>query len=523
MPSTDTALREDRPTDGGDRLINDPGAGSLRTNAARGAVITLSAQGTRFTITLVYQIIITRLLTPANFGLVAMVEPMVAFIYMFNTLGLTQATIQKDKVTQNELSSMFWINALFGLCVCLVALAIAPLVGRFYHDPRATEVMQCFSLTLIMAGLSAQHIALMSRRMMFGRIAIIEISAALAGASAAIYAALSGWGYWALVVTSLVTSLVATILAWTLSGWRPSLRPRFDGVGAMLGFGSKLAGFNILNFLSQNLQNVLIGRINGPVQLGFYNRGYRLLLFPLVQILQPIARVAIPVLSRLQTQPHTYRRVYLTMLQAIYLAAVPGVICGIAFPAPIIATLFGVNWLPVAPILFWLSMFGVTSFLSSSSGWLFISQGRTGEYFALGAINAVAYITAFVIGVHTGAIGVARAYGLCGSVLTAPLTAFLVTRRGPVRLPDLLAALWPIAASCGAAFVMLIVVGRQVPFAGPMGVLLGFSLSYATTGAVMVSLPAGRQLIGKIISIRSLLFRKDAESAALASAETPAP
>lgn len=513
MLSSDSVSPDNRP-------VGDVNPGSMRKIAAHGAIIILSAQGLRFTITLVYQVLITRLLTPANFGLIAMVEPMVAFIYMFNTFGLSQATIQKDRVTQNELSSMFWINAVFGLCVCLAALALAPLVGWFYGDPRASSVMAWFSVTLIMAGLSAQHIALLSRRLMFGRIAIIEVSAALAGSSAAIYAAMTGWGYWSLVVTSLVASAVTTILSWTLSKWRPSAWPRFGGVGTMLGFGGKLAGFNVLNFLSQNLQNVLIGRMSGTVQLGFYNRGYKLLLFPLVQILQPIARLAVPILSRLHDQPETYRRVYIMMLQGMYLAAVPGVLCCIAFPAPIITALFGIAWLPVAPILFWLSMFGVASFLTSSSGWLFISQGRTGEYLALGMINAVLYISAFVIGVHTGAVGVARAYALSGALLTTPLTAYLVTRRGPILMADLFTALWPIALSAGVALITLVLIARHIAIEGRLAVFLSFLVCYTTMGVAMACLPAGRQVLANMLSIRAYLIRENKAIMVVSKAES---
>lgn len=480
---------------------------ALRQRSAQGAAIMLSSQGTRFTITFIYQVIITHLLAPASFGLIAMVGPMVAFIYMFNTLGLTQVTLQKDVLTHDELSCLFWITAAFGILVFLAGLALAPAVGWFYGDPRAVAVMEWLAATLVCAGLSAQHIALLNRQMQFARIAVIEVAAAAAGAAAAIWAALHGYGYWALVVTALVTSLVTMVLAWVLASWRPSLRPRRHGIGAMLRFGGHVTGFNILNFLAQNLQNVLIGRLDGPIQLGFYDRAYKLMLFPLVQIQQPIARVAVPVLSRLQDNSERYRRAYIQMLQTIYLAALPGVICGIALPDPIVTLLFGAQWRPVAPFLFWLSIFGALSFFAGSCGWLFISQGRTGEYVKLGAINLLIYITAFAIGVRTGgAIGVARAYALASVLLTVPITGLRATRRGPVDRASVLAALWPFALAAATELLVIRLLQLQAALHGLPGMMLGFATAYATNWGTLLCLPAGRRIFARLIALKSVVF-----------------
>lgn len=485
----------------------------LRKRSAQGAVVMLSSQSARFSITFVYQVIITHLLAPSSFGLIAMVGPMVAFIYMFNTLGLTQVTVQKEVITHTELSCLFWITAAFGLLVALVGVALAPAVGWFYGDPRTVDVMALFSSTLIFAGLSAQHIALLNRRMQFVRIAIIEVSAAAAGAASAIWAALDGWGYWALVTTSIVTSLVTMVLAWMLAGWRPALRPDFHGVGGMLRFGGNVTGFNMMRFLSQNLQNVLIGRLDGPTELGFYDRAYKLMLLPLVQIQQPMARVAIPVLSRLNGSPDRYRRAYTQMLQAIHLAAVPGVICGIALPGPIVTTLFGQHWAFVAPFLFWLSIFGVLSFLSGSSGWLFISQARTGEYLRVGAVTLAIYITAFMIGVHTGgAVGVARAYALASVLFAVPFTAYRVTRRGPVSLSAVSHALWPFAVAAISGLVAIGLVHRVFSFEGVGGVAAGFAVSYGASWGTLLCLPAGRRIFARLLALKTVLFERDSQS-----------
>lgn len=490
-------------------LLNDVGGEqSLRQKSAQGAVIMLSSQAARFIITLIYQVIITRLLGPANFGLIAMVGPMVAFIYMFNTLGLTQVTVQKSSITHDELSSLFWITAIFGIMVFLIGVAIAPLAGWFYNDRRVVGVMMWFSTTLILSGLSAQHMAILNRKMQFLRIAAIEISSAAGGSAAAVYTALHGWGYWSLVMTSIVTSLITALLAWILSGWCPSLRPNFSGISGMLRFGGNVTGFNIFNFVSQNLQNILIGRMNGTVQLGYYDRAYKLMLFPLVQIQQPISRVAIPVLSRLQDSHERYNRAYMQMVQGIYLAAVPGVICGVTLPSTIIITLFGIKWLPVAPILFWLSIFGIFSFLSGSTGWLFVSQGRTREYLVLGMVNAVIYVIAFVVGVNDGATGVARAYAVSGALLTVPIAVYAATRHGPVALTAVLKMMWPFAVSGVITLIIIAILKQHFQLTGPTGMVAGFGISYATNWGALLCLPSGRHMFLKIISIRSVLFAK---------------
>lgn len=500
---------------GMEHSLDDSHPKGLRRRSAQGVVIMLSSQGARFSITFIYQVIITHLLSPSSFGLIAMVGPMVAFIYMFNTLGLTQVTVQKDVITHDELSCLFWITAAFGFLVFLAGLALAPAVGWFYSDPRTADVMAWFSATLIFAGLSAQHMALLNRRMQFLRIAVIEVTAAASGAAAAIGAALQGWGYWALVVTSIVSSVVTMVLAWALAGWRPALRPNFGGVGGMLRFGGNVTGFNMMRFLSQNMQNVIIGRLDGPTELGFYDRAYKLMLLPLVQIQQPMARVAIPVLSRLKNNPERYRRAYTQMLQGIHLVALPGVICGIALPGPVVSTLFGAHWASVAPFLFWLSIFGVLSFFSGSSGWLFISQARTDEYLILGAVNLTIYVAAFVIGVRTGgAVGVARAYALASVLFTVPFTVYRVTRRGPVDLSTVFRTLWPFGVAAVSGFLMISVLKQVVPFEGIGAVAFGFGVSYAANWGTLLCLPAGRRIFGRLISLKSVLLERDSSTLA---------
>ena len=195
-------------------------ATALKRQSAVGAAVTMGSQGTKFVLQFGSQVVLARLLLPTDFGLLAMVGPLVAAALLLTDLGLSAATVQRPTINQVELSSLFWLNVLIGCGLAGVAVAAAPLAAIFYATPAVTPVMMTMAAALLLSSLSAQHIALLNRRMRFGAIAMIEVGALIAGVIVGVGGALWGLGYWSLVAMQVTNGAATLILACVFSRWR---------------------------------------------------------------------------------------------------------------------------------------------------------------------------------------------------------------------------------------------------------------------------------------------------------------
>ncbi len=405
--------------------------------ALRGGVFTAGAQAAKMVVQFLSVVILARLLAPEDFGLVASVGPIVAFVGLFQNLGLQQAVIQRPQIDQAQLNRVFWISTLAGL-VCTVAVAaLSPAVSAFYGDPRMTGITLAAALPLLFGSLAALPLALMNRHLQFGQLAINDVLTSVAGLVAAVAAAYAGLGYWALVIGPAVAAVVTLLAAWWATRWQPG-KPDVKVDREILTFGANLTGFNLVNFFSRNLDNILIGKFSGPIELGFYDRAYKLLLFPLQNINQPLSRLMVPLLSRIQEDKPRFRDLYLRTNWLLAAITVPGIAALTIAAEPVVSILFGERWLPVAPIFAWLGIAGLMQPVSSTTGWIFICQGKTGTMFRWGIYSALTTVLSFVVGLHWGAVGVAAAYAISGYVLRLPVLAVLMQRVGPVSSLDFL-------------------------------------------------------------------------------------
>ena len=465
----------------------------LKTASINGAAVSFAAQMMKFGLTFLNQVLLARLLMPEDFGLLAMAWPVIAFIQLFADLGLSQATIQRKEINQGQLSFLFWLNVSASGFLAALVIVLSPLVAMFYHEPRVAGVVAALGAMFLVNGLSTQHFAIFTRHLQFRKLALIDLTAFFVSMAVGLTAAWSGMGYWSLVVSQASNYLASSSLAWLLSQWRPS-RPAFpDEWRDMLKFGGNLTGFNLVNYFARNLDNVLIGRYNGEAALGLYDRAYKLLLLPLNQINQPVSRVAMPLLARTQGEPEVYRRAYLRMIEMVMLMIYPGVIFAIVTSHNLITTVLGERWAEVGPIFAVLGIGALFAPLGQSTGWLFISQGRTREMRNWGIVCSAIYVASFVAGLPWGPLGVAIAYITTGCFL-GPMLWWAVTRSGPVRLRDILGVVFPYAVSGLASAAVVYIVNRE--FATGF-LLLGGELvcSYAVFLTIMFIQPRGRKIL----------------------------
>lgn len=477
---------------------------SVGAASRRGLGINFAAQGVRFALQFVVTVVLSRLLKPNDFGLLAMASPVLAFVWLFADLGLTQATVLRATISQRELTFLFWVSADFGALVCLALILTAPLVAAFYDEPRITGIVCVLATSILLNGLYSQHVALLNRRLAFGALAIVEVGGLAIGAAAGLAIALAGGSYWAIVLNQVIGTAASLLLAWMLARWRPSLPKSVESARSLLNFGGNVTGFNLVNFFARNADNILIGRVLGEVPLGLYDRGYKLLLLPLSQISGPIAKVAIPMLARSVGEPGHYRRSYLRLLEIILLLTYPGVVFACVASRPLIAIVLGPQWSGAAPVFQILAVGALFAPVSNSTGWLFLTQDRSREMRDFGIVSSLAFVCSFVAGLPWGITGVAGAYILVGCV-QGPAVWWAATRRGPVTFAVLVRAILPYwIASVPVAIVSLLCLGR---ITGWISLAVMLAAAYVVFAAAMTAMPRGRTALRDVQAQVAALLR----------------
>jgi len=420
----------------------------LKGRSVRGGAVTMAAQGATFFLGMASTVVLARLLTPQDFGLIAMVTAVTGFVMMFKDMGLSMATVQKAEVNHAQISTLFWINVALSLGVMLVTAALAPIIAWFYGEPRLTWITLALASAFIFSGLTIQHQALLNRNMRFGTLALIGIIGQLAGIVAAIIAAWYGADYWALVIGQLATAIAGAIAVWVACGWRPGLPVRRSGVRKMLAFGGNLTGFNFLNYFARNADNLLIGKFWGSGPLGLYSKAYGLLMLPIRQITAPIAAVAIPALSRLQDDHDKYKRYYYQAISTIAFITMPLVAMLAALSDEIIRIVLGGKWTGAAIIFKILAFAAVFQPVVSTAGWVYVSLGQAKRMMYWGLIDVPVTVLSFIIGLPWGPLGVATSYTVCGIfILMVPCLLFAF-RYSPINLVGFFMTIWrPITIS----------------------------------------------------------------------------
>lgn len=478
----------------------DPIETSYGRSVKFGAVVTGGAQGIVALMQIVSVIVLSRLLSPSDFGVVAMAWPIIGLLWILQDFGLTQATVQRATVTHADVNFLFWANLAVSSLFASVIFALGPVAAWFYEEPRVGSLLQAMSSLVLIQGLGAQHFALLNRRMRFKSLAGMEVAGAAGGLATSVIWALISPSYWALFGGSLATVLLSTLVAWSLSGWRPGLPRGTEDARGLINFGAGITGFNFANFVARNADNVLIGRYLGSVALGFYDRAYKLMLMPLRQATNPLARVMVPTLSRLNDDPERYRRAFLSVMPLILLAILPGVAAFIAVAEDFIPFILGEKWRESAVIFSALGFAGLLQLLNNPAGWLFVSQGRSQDFMKWGVVTAVTSVAAFVAGLPYGAFGVAVLYAV-SEYLRTPLLWWFVGRQGPVRLRDMLRVAGPIMLAAHLALLVCWALQPIMPEHAFLRTAATVSVSYLVALLLVLLFPSGRDTIRSLLAM----------------------
>ncbi len=474
----------------------------MRRRSVRAAAVTLFSQGGRFALSAISTMVLARLLRPDDFGLFAMAVTMLALLIVLRDLGLATATVQREDLTQEIVSSLFWINSLFGIVLAAAAVGTAPIVAWFFQDERLTAVAIALGGMTAIEGFVVQHRALLRRQMRFKAIAYAQLAAEAVGIVAGIVAAKLGAGYWSLVILRITTSVIRAILIWVICPWRPSFVFRFASVRPMVAFGGFLVSTRLVRYASRNFDRFLIGRIWDAGVLGYYIKASGWLPGPINRFMMPIAGVAISTLSRLVDQPDRFRTYFRQGLLIIAMIGVPA-IAFISYDGnPIVLLILGDQWFPTVPIFRRLAPAALAALAQMGLHWAFLSLGNAGRQLRWEIISTAITITGICIGVRWGVEGAALGYSIASVFVLLP-GAWYCFRGTMLRMRDLTSAfLLPMAAS-SIGVAALYGAHATVPFPNTniFRLALDGALFFAIYPAALLMLPGGRGAVASVVRL----------------------
>jgi len=455
--------------------------GDMKQRAIRGGIITSVSQVIMFVLRLASIMVLARLLIPEHFGLIGMVTALTVFIEKFEDLGLGDAVVQRKEITHEQVSTLFWLNMVICLFIAILVALCAKAIAWFYNDQRLLWITVALSSNFIFSGFSIQPMALIRRRMRFDHFALVRILSTAVGLAVAIILALLDYGYWALVWKEISRSVTVTVLAWSFCTWRPSLPARNSGVKSMLKFGGNVTGYNILYYLSNNLDSILLGKFYGAVPVGLYSRARQLSAIPMNPLLEPMQYVSLPALSALQNDPVNYLNYFKKMLSILCFLYMPIIVYICIYSHPIVYIALGAQWMDTVSIFRLLAFSVFISPIVVMLGVIMVSTGKSKRYFFWGLFTSLSTIIAFVVGIRWGAIGLAASWSV-SSIANLIFSLFFVFKGSPVGIASTLKSIYrPAIASIVMGIALFLIYqylsSFHVAFQMSLSVLLG-SLIY---------------------------------------------
>jgi PST family polysaccharide transporter len=471
----------------------DPPHNEIKAHAASGFIFSSLAQGLKMGLQFLSVIVMSRVLEPSDFGIVAMVYPTYTFAMIFQNLGINQAVIQRPHLTPAQVNTFFWINIVLGTAAFLAVSLLSPAVAWFYHDRRTMYLTMAMAVLLLVAGIGNLHGAIMVRRLQFRQQTILNIVAAVASLMASVLWGYWIGGYWSLYVGLAVGSILPTIGCWMMVKWRPSWPHLVPETGEMLRFGMGVTAANLANTVASSAISMAIGRALGEHITGMYDRASKLVSAPLQQMTAPINQVTGPILYRLHDDPERYVRTFQRMAGLLLLIVTPFIAWVVAMSALMVETLLGAKWVEATPVFAMLSLAALPRFINGIIGWIFVTQGRAADNGRWGVFSSTMDVFAVLLGLSFGAVGVAAGLAI-SQIAQTPLLLWYACRRGSVQqsliLKLLRSRLLGGTASYAAARLLL---SSDIP---PWPTLIaGGILSYLVSVAVVALFPSGREAL----------------------------
>ncbi|EKD76475.1 MAG: polysaccharide biosynthesis protein [uncultured bacterium] len=408
--------------------------------------------------------ILSWLLSPADFGVLATAMIMISFLDSFSENGFSSALIQRQNVTNRHFSSIFVVNVLVGVTLTIIGISCAGLVADYFSTPLLKPVIQILSFGFVINTVSLTQLALAQKKLNFRALAIRDtISTAVSG-GIGITLALLGFGVWSLVIQTICSSIINTIVLWSIADWRPNLKDfSLAAVKELWPYSSRLFVFNIIKFFAQNTEKFFISIMLGTVTLGIYSFAFKFTVTPITMFIGSIGVYLFPKFSELQADHKTVVKSYLLTTQVTQTIITP-ILVAIIIAAPIVVpAVWGNKWLEAIPILQILSILTYLQVLISPAGPIFKAFNRPNWllYWSIGITLAVAL--SLPIAIHFFTLLGATWMITIVYLISLFVMYFMIRKLLPIHWLDLVRALWPSFSASGLAGLGFLVIVQLMP------------------------------------------------------------
>jgi O-antigen/teichoic acid export membrane protein len=396
----------------------------LGRRALRGGVISVVMQYGNGVLQIIAAIVLARLLSPEDFGLVAIVTVLMSFAPALIDFGLADVTAQRSKITQSQISSLFWFSSGLGSSIAAAVAVCSPLIGWLYRDPRLETITLCSAVTFVMYGVSNLHIALLRRTMQFGAIARIQVLGTLVGVVVALALACFGYGYWALVFRPIANALSVVAGAWLACPWRPGRPVLDDEVKSMVSFGLHVIGFSVAFSVAKSVDRIGLGLFYLPEEVGYYQNATALYEYSIFIALAQLHNVGSSALSKLQSNHTALRQKYEAALSTLAFFVMPAAAILSVTGQDATVILLGEKWRPAGLLLGIIALRGIFQVVELSHGWLHLAIGRADRWQRWGAITLGVQTVGVLAGLPFGPTGVAVAVVVAGMLIAVPAASY---------------------------------------------------------------------------------------------------
>jgi len=360
-------------------------------------------------------IILARILTPVDFGLVGMLTIFIVIGRSLTNSGFGQALIQKKNADNSDFSTVFYFNIVASIFVYLIVFFGSPLIAKFYNEPELTLLTKVICLVFIIDAFGLVHTTYLEKKLDFKAPSIIGVISIFFSGGISIFLAFNDFGVWALVTNSLLRSFITTLLLWIVSGWRPQLIFKLQSFKGLFNYGSKILIAGILNSIFNNLYFLVIGRFFHAASLGYYTRAVQFSNLPVNTITTVVQKVTYPVFSILQDNSEKLIAGYTKVIRMLTAVALPLMAIMYITAKPLIAIVLGTKWLPAVPYLQLMSIYSWIYVLYTVNNLVITAKGRSDYYLQLQVLNkviiAVSILTTYRFGIT------ALIYGQMGATI----------------------------------------------------------------------------------------------------------
>lgn len=416
---------------------------SLGHKAVKGAIWATIDRFGSMGIQFVVNLILARLLLPADFGIIGMLTIFIAVSQTLIDGGFGSALIQKKNPTQIDYSTIFFWNLLFSALLYFALYLLSPLIAQFYSMPQLTAVLRVMAISLIITGVFAIQKTRLQKMLAFKTIAFINLSAYTLAAIIAIIMAYKDFGVWSLVGMQLSYGIISVIVIGLATRWLPTICFSKASMKELFGFGGYIMAANILQTICQNVQGIIIGKRFSATQMGYFSQAYKLDQVTSYSIPQVIVQVMYPVYSSIQDDRERLNNMVLMNMRVIAFIVYPILAVLILIAEPLIELLYGQKWLPAAPYFKVLCVGGFFVCLQNLNFYAVAAVGKSKALFKWSFYKWGFLLAALVIGMNFGMYGI-----LWGMVISSAniffVNALLSTKHTGLSLAKQLLAIMPI-------------------------------------------------------------------------------